>query len=131
MTRWIARVLAVAAVAWCMATGVWLWITPLRSDGVLTTAYADSSGMAQQTTYRVTESRSFAEVSALGPAPLLIPTLIAAMGAWAVWRGRLLPATIAAALLVVFVFLAGFSIGAGYVPAAGALVWAIVARADS
>jgi hypothetical protein len=131
MIRWIARVLAIAAVTWCIAIGIWLWITPIRSDGEMTTAYADSSGIAQQTTYRVTESRSFAEMSAFGPVPLLIPAVIAAIGAWAVWRRRLLPATIAAGLLVMFVFLAGFSIGTVYVPAAAALVWAIVARADS
>ena len=108
MTRWIARLLAVGAVAWCVALGAWIWSTPLGTPPL-----------------------SFAEISALGPVPLLIPLLISASGAWAVWRGRLLPATIAAGLLVVLVFLTGFSIGTGYAPAAGALVWAIVARADS
>jgi hypothetical protein len=58
MTRWIARARAVAAVAWCIALGAWIWSTPLGTPPL-----------------------SFAEVSALGPVPLLIPLLISALGA--------------------------------------------------
>lgn len=130
MTRWIARVLAVAAVVWCVGIGLWLWVTPVLYVGRMSGMHADSGGVVQST-YEIRGTHSFAERSALGPVPLLIPLVIAALGAWAVWRGRLLPATIAAGFLVVFVFLAGFSIGTGYVPAAGALIWAIVAWADS
>ncbi len=131
MTRWVARVLAIAAVAWCIAIGVWLWITPIPYNGVASNAYANTSGAMQQTTSQVAGSRSFAELSELGPAPLLIPTVLAALTTWAVWRGRILPAAIATGFLLMFIVLAGFSIGAGYVPAAAAMVWAIVARADS
>jgi hypothetical protein len=127
MTRVIARGLAVAAVAWCVAIGGWLWITPIRYKGVASTAYADSSGVMRQETYETAGSRSFSEVSALGPVPLLIPVLLAAMGASSVWRRRMLPAVIATGVLLFFTALAGFSIGAGYVPAAAALAWAIVA----
>ena len=131
MRVWVPRGLALAAVAWCGTLGVWLWVTPILHEGVASHAYADSSGVMQQTAYRVTGSRSFAEVSALGPVPLLVPLLLAALGAWAVWRGRLLPAATATGALLAFTLLAGFSIGAWYIPAAGALVWAIIAQADS
>ena len=131
MTRWIARVLGIAAAAWCVGIGVWLWVTPVPYNGSMSTAYTDSSGVAQHATYEIKGAQSFAERSALGPVPLLIPVLLAALGAWAIWRRRLLPAALAAGVLLVFTVLAGFSIGAGYVPAAGALVWAIIARADS
>ena len=130
MTHWVARALAIAAVAWCGAIGVWLWVTPVRSSGVASAAYADSNGVVQQASDEVTDSRSFAEVSALGPVPLLMPLLLAALGAWAVWRGRMLPAAVATGALLVFTVLAGFSIGAAYVPPAAALVFAIIALAE-
>jgi hypothetical protein len=41
-----------------------------------------------------------------------------------------MPAAAATGILLVFAVLAGFSIGAGYVPAVGALTWAIVALVD-
>jgi hypothetical protein len=131
MTRWIARGLASAAVAWCAGIGVWLWVAPVPYNGSMSTAYADSNGVVQQATYEVEGTQSFAERSALGPVPLLIPVLLAALGAWAIWRKRLLPAALAVGSLVVFTVLAGFSIGTGYLPAAAALVWAFVARVDS
>jgi len=106
MTQWIARVLATAAVGWSVGLGIWLWVTPYGTQ-------------------------SFAEASALGPIPLLIPVLLAAIAAWAIWRRRILPAALAAGLLLVFVILAGFSIGAGYVPAVAGLIWAFVALAES
>jgi hypothetical protein len=130
MRAWMPRGLALAAVAWCVAVGVWLWTTPIRYNGVASTAYADSGGVVQQANYQVTGSRSFADVSVFGPLPLIVPVLLAAIGAWAVWRGRKLPAAIATGILLVFTVLAGFSIGAGYVPAVAGLVWALVALAD-
>ena len=131
MTRWIARVLAIAAAAWCVGIGIWLWVAPVPYNGSMSTAFTDSSGVAQHAPYEIKGTQSFAERSALGPVPLLIPVLLAPLGAWAIWRRRLLPAAVATGILLVFTVLAGFSIGAGYVPAAGALVWAIIARADS
>ena len=131
MTRWVARGLAVAAVAWCVVIGAWLWITPIRYNGVVSTGYADSTGVMRQATYETTGSRSFADVSALGPVPLLIPLGLAALGAWSVWRGRTLPAALATGVLLVFVVLAGFSIGAAYAPAAAALILGSVAHTES
>jgi hypothetical protein len=131
MGGWLARGLAIAAVAWCAAVGVWLWATPIRDNGAASTAYADSGGVVQQATYQVTGSRSFADVSLLGPLPLIIPLVLAAIGAWAVWRGRVIPAAIATGILLLFAILGGFSIGAGYVPAVAGLAWAVVALADT
>ncbi len=130
MRMWVPRGLALAAVAWCVAVGVWLWITPIRYMGVASTAYADSRGEVQQNNYRFAETRSFADVSLLGPLPLIIPVLIAAIGAWTVWRGRLISAAIATGILLVFTILGGFSIGASYVPAVAALIWALIALSD-
>jgi hypothetical protein len=130
MRTWVPRGLALAAVAWCVAVGVWLWITPIRYNGVASTAYADSGGVVKQTTSRFAETRRFADVSLLGPVPLIIPVLVTAIGAWAVLRGRMLPAAIATGVLLVFTVLAGFSIGAGYLPAVAALIWALIALLD-
>jgi len=129
--RRVARGLAIAAVAWCAAVGVWLWATPIRYRGIASAAHADSGGVVQQTTYRFAETRRFADVSILGPLPLIIPFLLTAIGAWAVWRGRVVPAAIVTGILLMFAILGGFSIGAGYIPAVAGLVWAVVALADT
>jgi hypothetical protein len=42
----------------------------------------------------------------------------------------MLPAAVATGVLLLFTVLAGFSIGAAYTPAVGALAWALVALAD-
>ena len=131
MRVWVPRGLALAAVAWCVAVGLWLWVTPIRYNGVASTAYADSGGVVQQTTYRLAETRSFADVSLLGPLPLIIAVLIAASGAWAVWRGRLIPAAIATGILLLFTILGGFSIGFAYIPAVAALGWGLVAGLEA
>jgi hypothetical protein len=103
----IARAIAVLAVAWCVGIGVWLWVTPW-SPGV-----------------------SFADVSMLGAVPLVIPVGIAFVGAWGTWRRRWWPVVLSMVMMTAFVFLAGFSIGAAYTPAAGALAWALAAQVDS
>ena len=130
MRFWLPRGLAIMAAAWSLGIGFWIWITPIRS-GVGWTAAADSSGVGQQTTYRFDETRSFADVSLLGPLPLIIPVLLTALGAWAVWRGRKMPAAIATGILLVFTILGGFSIGFAYIPAVAALGWGVVAGLDS
>lgn len=131
MRAWVPRGLALAAVAWSVAIGVWLWVTPIRYNGVASTAYADSGGVVQQTTHRFAETRTFADVSLLGPLPLIIAVLIAASGAWAVWRDRLVPAAIATGILLLFTILGGFSIGFAYIPAVAALGWGLVAGREA
>jgi hypothetical protein len=128
--QFVQRGLALAAVAWCVAVGIWLWVTPIPSDGVGSSAYVDSGGVVRQTTYRFADSRSFADISALGPVPLIIPVLLTGISAFAVWRRRVTPAVIATVVLLAFVVLGGFSIGPGYLPAVGALIWAVVALSD-
>jgi hypothetical protein len=102
------RGLAAVAVAWCIGIGIWLWITPTGQPPL-----------------------RFADVSALGPVPLVIPVAIAALGAWGAWRQHPVLLGTSVALMLIFALLAGFSIGAGYLPAAGALGWALVAQMDS
>jgi hypothetical protein len=71
--------------------------------------------------------RSFSEVSGLGVAPLIVPVLISAGAAWAVWqrnRGGVIGGT---ALMGIFTFITGFSIGGAYIPALGLFVWGILA----
>jgi hypothetical protein len=63
--------------------------------------------------------RQFSEVSGLGELPLVIPVLIAGLGAWGAWHGRRLVLAGSALLLVAFTVVAGFSIGGAYLPASG------------
>ena len=131
MGRWLPRGLALAGAVWCLGVGVWIWIAPIRGEGVGSSAYTDSSGVVQTTAYRFSTTASFADHSLLGPVPLLIPFMIAGVGVWGAWRGRWLPLAIATAIMLVFVFLTGFSIGSGYVPAVAALMWALIAQLDA
>jgi len=95
--------------------GFWLWFTPMRYDGISVTG-----GIRQE----VTTYRSFSEVSQLGPLPLIIPACVALVAVWAAWRGHRVGLGVATLLLAGFTIISGFSIGANYLPAAGALILA-------
>jgi hypothetical protein len=128
---WFGRAFAVAGLAWCIGVGIWIWMTPIRYEGTRSTASWSSGGAPQETTPRFARNTSFSEISGLGPLPLLIPVLIAATGLWGAWRRRRLPLGIATALMLFFVVLTGFSVGSAYLPAVGALGWALVAELDA
>lgn len=107
MSRTIGPMMAAIAAAWCVGVGVWLWVRPW------------SPGL------------SFADVSALGATPLVIPAAIATFGAWSAYSRRRWGLAISLGLMLLFVALGGFSIGPAYVPALGALAWALAAEVDS
>jgi hypothetical protein len=110
----LAPLLSTMSLAWCLLIGAWFWFTPIGYE-------ATTSGVSTM------RYRSFSEVSLFGPAPLMVPVLIAAVAAWAAWRSHRVVLGFAAFLLVVFTFISGFSIGAGYVPASGLLLAAVLA----
>ena len=110
----LARLLSTVSLAWCVLVGCWLWFTPFTYEST------SAPGVGY---------RSFSEVSLFGPAPLIVPVLIAALAVWAAWRSHRVVLGIAAFLLAVFTFISGFSIGRGYVPASGLLVLAAVLAA--
>ena len=93
--------------------GCWIWFAPIRSEAIRNGVPA-------------VRYHSFSEVSLLGPVPLVVPVLIAAVAAWAAWRSHQVILGFAAFLLAVFTFISGFSIGAGYLPASGLLFLAAV-----
>jgi len=93
--------------------GCWLWFTPMRYVGL-----AAGSGQA------VTFYQSFSEVSYFGPLPLIIPAGLALGAALAAWRGNRVGLGASTLLFAGFTIIAGFSIGADYLPAAVALVLA-------
>jgi len=109
----LSRLLATMSVVWCLLVGSWLWFTPIRYYGI-------SNGVP------VVRYQSFSDISLFGPAPLIVPVLIAALALWGAWRHHRLVLWIAAMLLAVFTFISGFSIGRGYVPASGFLLMAAV-----
>jgi hypothetical protein len=117
---WVAPALAAIAATWCVAMGFWLWFTPMRYVGIAVTG-----GIRQE----VTTYRSFSEVSQLGPLPLIIPACVALVAVWAAWRGRRVGLGVATLLLAGFTIISGFSIGASYLPAAGALILATLLAA--
>ena len=97
----LAPLLSTLSLAWCVVVGFWVWFTPFAS-------------------------RSFSDVSLFGPAPLILPVVIAAVATWAAWQSRRGVLGFAALLLAVFTFISGFSIGSGYLPASGLLLLAAV-----
>lgn len=97
----LAPLLSTLSLAWCVVVGFWVWFTPFGS-------------------------RSFSDVSLFGPAPLILPVVIAAVATWAAWQSRRGVLGFAALLLAVFTFISGFSIGSGYLPASGLLLLAAV-----
>ena len=79
-----------------------------------------------------TETRRFADVSLFGPLPLAIPVVLAGLAAWTIWRRKaFLLMLLPTAALILFCFIAGFSIGRAYVPAGGVMLLALLARFDS
>ena len=98
--HWLVPLLSTTSLAWCVVMGVQIWFTPID------------------------RFRSFSDVSLLGPAPLIVPVLIALIAAWAAWRNHRGILGFAALLLAAFSFISGFSIGSGYLPASGLLVLA-------
>ena len=131
----IPNLLAAAGFLWTIGVGVWIWMTPVRLSGVSSEAFASSTAGVTSSVVRtvlVEETRRFADVSLLGPVPLMMPAVLAGLAAMAVWRRKsLLLMLLPTATLLVFCFIAGFSIGAAYVPAGGAMVLAVVARVEA
>lgn len=116
--RWVAPILAAVAAAWCVGMRLWLWFTPMRYVG-----FAVGS-TRQEILYR-----PFSEVSRFGPLPLILPASVAMAAAWAARRGNRIGLGASTILFAVFTFVAGFSIGANYLPAAGALILATILAA--
>jgi hypothetical protein len=105
--------LSTMSVVWCVLIGSWFWFTPIRFEVVTNDISTVREG-------------HFSDVSLFGPAPLIVPVLIATIAAWAAWRRHRVVLGFAAFLLAVFSFISGFSIGAGYLPASGLLLAAVL-----
>jgi hypothetical protein len=109
-------ILAAAGALWCVGVGFWIWFTPVASHGIV--------GGTGQPDREFVEYHAFSDVSMFGALPLVVPAALALLAAWSAWRGSRVGVVILAVLFAAFTFVAGFSIGAAYVPAAGLLLWA-------
>ena len=113
---WISQMLALISVSWCVVVGFWIWFTPVR--------YVGTTVVSGQPDEHSVVYRAFADVSFLGPVPLIIPTLIAVAAAWAAWQGARVALGLAALQLAAFAFVTGFSVGSAYILPAGLLLLA-------
>jgi hypothetical protein len=93
--------LSVASFLWCVLVGLLFWFLPSGGE-------------------------SFASISAFGPAPLILPVVLAAIGAWAAYRRHRLLLVVVTAVITLYAFITGFSIGLAYLPAVAALVAASI-----
>jgi hypothetical protein len=108
--------LSCAGLLWCIAVGLLLWFLPLGSS----TSTSSSGTMVAD------GGQSFSSISGLGPLPLIIPLVFVSLGTWSALRHRKHVLVAATALLALFVFLTGLSIGLAYLPAVAALVVACI-----
>ena len=120
--------LSTACLLWCIAAGLLLWFIPLGSSESQSASarVVDGQTIVSSGPVVAGPGQSFASESALGPLPLIIPVVLAAIATWSALRRHkrvLIGATI---LLALFAFLTGFSIGLFYLPAAALLVVASV-----
>jgi hypothetical protein len=115
--RWsetLALALAGLSATWSVVIGVVILFRPM--------SYVEEPG-------HIIIHRPFLSVSMLGPAPLLIPILIAALAVRCVRRRARVGFFGTALLMVLFCFVTGFSIGSSYLPAAALLLLAILPAA--
>lgn len=120
--RAIPPVLAAATLAWCLFVGWRLWTTPVRYVGVVFDAGAQRAVGAEK-------YERFADISALGPVPLVVPVVLTALGTIAALRSRTRVLFVLAFGLLAYSYVTGFSIGSAYMPAGGALLLAaLIAR---
>jgi len=131
----VSKFLSAAGLLWCISIGIWIWVTPIRSSGVSTQTWwsAGDDGVVSsgERTVPFDSYRRFADSSRLGALPLLMPVMLATLATWAAWRNKQLLLSLTTALLLAFCVLTGFSIGTGYFPAAGAMLWALLVRFDA
>ena len=123
-----ARLLSAAGFVWCVVVSLFIWFMPIRSAGASTVIWSASGSPQGGSTRRVVPvqtSRRFADVSLFGPAPLVVPVVLAGLATWAVWGGRSIAALVTIAILLLFCFVAGFSIGPAYLLGGGALAGAL------
>ncbi len=113
---WVAPILASISAVWCVAIGLWIWFTPVGNSAIV----RGSSRPEQD----VVHYRSFSEISHFGALPLIVPTAVAILATCAAWRGIRAGLGVSALLFVGFTFIAGFSIGGAYLPAAALLTLA-------
>ena len=122
---------ALAALVWSAGAGVTIWTTPIRYSGVSGFASSDTPPTVVETE----TFKSFAEASRLGAVPLLIPVVLTALGVWCAWRRFRRTLVALTVTLLLYAFVAGFSIGGAYLPAVAALLLATLAsfaaRSDS
>src|SRR5262249_5417393 len=110
------RLLSIAALSWCLLVGVTLWYTPFRY------LHERSDRPGVQVVYV-----PFSEVAGLHV--LLIPMALAALAVWLSPQHQTRYLAVVTGVFACYCFVSGFSIGAAYLPAAGALVVATITSA--
>jgi hypothetical protein len=125
--RNLSSALAAAALIWSIAAGWRIWTTPVRYQTVNWSMDAQG-GTVRQDGFAV---RSFRDVSLLGAVPLIVPVALAGVALVAAMCRFNIAVATSALLFVLFVFVAGLSIGGAYViPGAMLMVAFVVSLVD-
>ncbi len=98
--------LTAAATVSCFVTAAWMTTIPFMTGGRLPTV-----------------GEALAMVA--------VPAVAAAVASWAAWSGRRWLLVAATAVVGLFALVTGFSIGDGFLPTLGLLVWAVIASIDA
>lgn len=130
----MSKLLSAAGLVWCVSVSGWIWVTPIRSSGFSSQVWSSSGSSGTVSsgvrTVPFDVSHRFADVSALGAFPLIVPVLLAASATWAAWRKSRLGLLLATTLFLAFCVLAGFSVGPAYILGGGAMIWALIVLLD-
>lgn len=118
------RILFLLAGVWALVAGVWILLTPFTVESITAT----EAGADTATAVRTVEQISWYQAQGVwGVFVLALFAILYGGAAWLVWRRRRLAGAGVAVLALLLTFLAMFSIGAYYLPAAAlsliALLW--------
>lgn len=118
-----ARWLLTFAGAWAVGIGIWMIATPLRVSELIAVGESGSSLDPAINEYQV----SFYSVQGMwGIFILLVFALLYGVSAWLYIRGRQGNALVTGTAAMVMTYLAGFSVGPAYLPAALATLAALI-----
>ena len=122
----VVRWLLIFAGVWALSIGIWMIATPLQVSELIAVSESGSNLEPAVHEYQV----SFYSVQGVwGLFILLVFALLYGASAWLYLRGRQGTALVAGSAALVLTYLAGFSVGPAYLPAALATLVAVVITA--
>ena len=117
------RFLFLLSAVWSIGAGIWILLEPQTIHEIEASAVNGGASGGTSEVKETTRQVSFTQIQgAWGVFILVIFASLTCAAAWLYLRGRALPATVLALLMLAFTYLSGFSIGVYYLPSTVALL---------